>query len=228
MIYCNLKDILKEKNISATKLAEVTGVSRTAINQLANNNNSGIQFDTIEKVCFALKINISELLLYAPFIFKYEVLELNEPNNKESLGKGIITITESAIPNTKYDRTHLPRPIIYDRTIETNILTGRYSDESIAKWGIPEYYGVISIKNGLDDYLFFQELLTESPEKISSIIQNEILETTIKAYKEKFNRNDIDFSMGDEFSPLFSQKVTPKTLISSIQRYLEIKDYWNK
>ena len=67
MIISNLKTILANKNISATGLAKMSGVSRTAINQLVNNISGGIQFETVNKICSVLNIGLEDLISFAPF-----------------------------------------------------------------------------------------------------------------------------------------------------------------
>lgn len=67
MIINNLKALILEKKTNISRLSEITGISRTAITALANGNANGIQYDTLDKLCYALKVKPSQILVYIPF-----------------------------------------------------------------------------------------------------------------------------------------------------------------
>lgn len=78
MITNNLKAILSKKNISATRLAELTKINRNTINQIIHEKNKSIAMEHIDKICNILDINLNELFLYAPikwFLFVEEITE---------------------------------------------------------------------------------------------------------------------------------------------------------
>ena len=59
-MYLRIKDILKEKNITAKELAERVGISRENITNIINEK-SKPAFDTLVKISEAIGIPISEL-----------------------------------------------------------------------------------------------------------------------------------------------------------------------
>lgn len=61
MIKFKLKEIMEIKGMKISELNEITGISRNSLSLLINGKSQGIQFDTLEKIANALKINVSEL-----------------------------------------------------------------------------------------------------------------------------------------------------------------------
>lgn len=53
MIKCNLAVLLAERGLKLTTVSNDTGISRTTLTALANNKNSGIQFDTLNTLCIS-------------------------------------------------------------------------------------------------------------------------------------------------------------------------------
>lgn len=74
-----IKIIRKEKNISLYKLSQNTGISRTYLRKLENNNECNPTFFIISKIAEALDTDIKSLF--------YEEIELN--NLKEELYRRI-------------------------------------------------------------------------------------------------------------------------------------------
>ena len=66
MLRCNLAIILAEKNLRITKVSNDTGISRTTLTALCNNNSQGIQFDTLNKLCNYLEVKPNELIQHIP------------------------------------------------------------------------------------------------------------------------------------------------------------------
>ncbi len=66
MIKIHLSRILGERRITQKKLFEMTGISQNSISKIYNEKVKGIDFDTIEKICTALDIEIKDLLEIVP------------------------------------------------------------------------------------------------------------------------------------------------------------------
>lgn len=66
MIKCNLATLLAERGLKITKVAKDTGISRTTLTALAGNTGQGIQFDTIDKLCQYLKIEVNSFFVFHP------------------------------------------------------------------------------------------------------------------------------------------------------------------
>ena len=57
VVLCNIK------KISQTELHELTGISRSSLSTIMKGNSTMIQFDTIEKIAEALRVNPNELFI---------------------------------------------------------------------------------------------------------------------------------------------------------------------
>lgn len=67
MIRINLSVVMAKKRIySLAPISEATGISRTTLTALYYEKSKGVQFDTIEKVCKYLDIEIGELIEIMP------------------------------------------------------------------------------------------------------------------------------------------------------------------
>lgn len=67
MIRINLSVVMAKKRMySLATISEATGISRTTLTALYYEKSKGVQFDTIEKVCKYLDIEIGELIEIMP------------------------------------------------------------------------------------------------------------------------------------------------------------------
>jgi putative transcriptional regulator len=62
MIKVHLSRIMGEQRLKISDLAKMTGLHRNGLTKLYNEETDGIKFDTLEKICRALKCDISDLL----------------------------------------------------------------------------------------------------------------------------------------------------------------------
>lgn len=80
MIRCNLALLLAERNLSLTKVAHQTGISRTTLTALEQNKSKGIQFPTINTLCTYLKVAPNDLLSFIPVEVNIQFVKLNLQN----------------------------------------------------------------------------------------------------------------------------------------------------
>lgn len=116
MIRSNLAVILAENNLKITKVAHDTGISRTTLTALSQNNCKGIQFDTLNTLCMYLNISVSELILFTPINIDKATYYCEEVNDSNCSSTGllyfdIITNNSKKIPcsfkvNMKYNLQH--------------------------------------------------------------------------------------------------------------------------
>ena len=59
MIYSKLSELMKREELTITKLANDTNISRTTLTSLFHNTGNGIQFDTINILCDYFGVEIS-------------------------------------------------------------------------------------------------------------------------------------------------------------------------
>lgn len=66
MIKIKLGAVLADRLITASKVADDTGISRTTLTALKRRNSKGIQFETLNTLCGYLNCEIGENLEYIP------------------------------------------------------------------------------------------------------------------------------------------------------------------
>lgn len=66
LIKVHLSKIMGEQKIKISDLARMTGLHRNGITKLYNEETDGIKFETLEKICVALKCEITDLLEIIP------------------------------------------------------------------------------------------------------------------------------------------------------------------
>ena len=60
----NIKDIMKKKNITRNKLANLTGATYNVINRYYNNDISRLDLDVLARICYVLDCNVSDIINY--------------------------------------------------------------------------------------------------------------------------------------------------------------------
>ena len=63
MIISNLSEILGKKRIKIAQVIKDTGISRPTLTSLYYNNGSGINFDTLSKLCKYLDVKPNDISL---------------------------------------------------------------------------------------------------------------------------------------------------------------------
>lgn len=79
MIKNNLAVILAERGLKMIDVINGTGINKNTISSLVNNRASGIQYDTLDKLCDYLNITPGELL--TRHIFEIDILTVDESEN---------------------------------------------------------------------------------------------------------------------------------------------------
>lgn len=62
MIKFNIDEILQEQGKTVYWLSKQTGISQNSLGKIVKNETTGINFDTLEKICLALDVDISDVL----------------------------------------------------------------------------------------------------------------------------------------------------------------------
>ena len=60
----NIKSIMKKKNITRNKLANLTGATYNVINRYYNSNISRLDLDVLARICYVLDCNVEEIITY--------------------------------------------------------------------------------------------------------------------------------------------------------------------
>ena len=73
MIYSNLAVLLAERKLKVADLVRSTGINKSTLHKLYNDESVRIDFETINKICEVLEIEVGDLLKYK----KNEITENN-------------------------------------------------------------------------------------------------------------------------------------------------------
>lgn len=64
MIICNFAVLLAEKKLKVADAIRATGISKSTLHKLYNDQTTRIDFDTIDKLCKFLECEVGDLLIY--------------------------------------------------------------------------------------------------------------------------------------------------------------------
>ncbi|EAF6966384.1 XRE family transcriptional regulator, partial [Listeria monocytogenes] len=73
MIHNNLSVLLAERNIKITRVAKDTGISRSTITAIAQNDSKMIQMETIDTLCRYLNISPQDFFEFVPINIEINV-----------------------------------------------------------------------------------------------------------------------------------------------------------
>ncbi|QUG41303.1 helix-turn-helix domain-containing protein [Psychrobacillus sp. INOP01] len=62
MIRIKLKETMKSKKFNIGTLAEKAGMHRNGISKILNGKNSGIEYETLNKLCIALNCEVQDII----------------------------------------------------------------------------------------------------------------------------------------------------------------------
>ncbi|GGR12340.1 transcriptional regulator [Agromyces mediolanus] len=65
-MHCRLDELLEERGLTLTRLAEIVGVTVVNLSVLKNDRARAIRFSTLQAICQALDCEIGELLVLRP------------------------------------------------------------------------------------------------------------------------------------------------------------------
>lgn len=96
IIKINLKNILKDRKITAAKMSNDTGISPNALGKIINEDSSSIHFETISTILDYLEIPLGDLISYPPTAPKDLKIELT---NLEIFSDGRVPSNLTSIDN---------------------------------------------------------------------------------------------------------------------------------
>lgn len=192
MIVSNLKNILKDKNISATTLSKLSDVSRTAINQLVNNASGGIQFDTIDKICFTLGVKIDDLLLYSPFDIDINVKDVSVNGDEISVDAILVLKEPLEVPNDK-------DTYIYNTSVNKDIPL------TLKQYNVYDATNLVVEIRDKNDLLYYQTLISDLSYKMAMYIRSKISDDIEQVMRSKLERN-ITVLPSLDFAPILDNK----------------------
>ena len=73
MIVSNLPVLLAERRMKVADMIRMIGISKSTMHKIYNEQTSRIDFETMDKICEALDVDVGDLFTYVP----------NEPREEE-------------------------------------------------------------------------------------------------------------------------------------------------
>jgi putative transcriptional regulator len=67
-VHCRLDDLLAERGMTLTRLAELVGVTVVNLSVLKNDRAKAIRFSTLTAICDVLGCEVGELLVVTPVV----------------------------------------------------------------------------------------------------------------------------------------------------------------
>ena len=64
MIISNLGVLLAERKLKVADLVRSTGINKSTLHKLYNDESVRIDFETIDKICIALDVGVGDLLIF--------------------------------------------------------------------------------------------------------------------------------------------------------------------
>ncbi len=66
MIKSNLPVLLAERRLRVADLVRMTGISKSTLHRIFNDETTRIEFDTLDKICDVLEVTPNDILVYTP------------------------------------------------------------------------------------------------------------------------------------------------------------------
>ena len=183
MIKTNFAVLIAERGLKIADVYESTGISKTTLMALAENTGKGVQFDTVDKLCNFLDIELKDFFVYVPYIWDMKFKQNIEEKYSDYI---IIRLKSNRSEKDYFLTTNFFHPQNYDFPLD---------DDSFSLW--------ISIDlESSDAYSrddFFQ-FLSDLPISMKTTFFNQILETlklnvliennVVTSYREVFDDSD--------------------------------------
>ncbi|WP_289088954.1 helix-turn-helix transcriptional regulator [uncultured Veillonella sp.] len=199
MIICNLEKILEERNTSINALSLLSDISRATLTGLAKGYAKGVHMETLNRLCFILDIQLSDLLSYASFDFSIKNITIdddaireldNTPSRSCLLGNATLHFQ---IPNEEV-------PIKEDISISLGFLYSNFNERESLSLNWPNsrdaitYQKIISIADdNIREHILLQ-VINEISNYLSKNYQIETTQMTVSA-------SDLDRLFPTDMSP---------------------------
>lgn len=128
MIFCNLKMLLSARNLRISRVANDTGISRTTLTSLSQNDLKGVQLTTLDTLCQYLEIDPKQFFEYHPFTFYYNV-DVDWANNKSANEDSWTFSYDASVFLNVFEKGVKTAVIEFAGTLETTPSLGYHPDD---------------------------------------------------------------------------------------------------
>lgn len=190
MIQSRLSVLMAERGLKISDLHEETGISKTTLMAIAENNGKGVQFDTVDKLCNFLGVTPCEFFEYSPYLITYKMIDSDL--NKDILKAFEITIEKQNYEKTFYIDIYLYSGNSYDIPVKTGsfdwyisvplISSDHYTDD--------EFYDFIDNLSISFRTEFINKIITGVRNQLVGILVTNAHIQTITREQVNLNKND--------------------------------------
>ena len=122
MIKTNFAVLIAERGLKIADVYESTGISKTTLMALAENTGKGVQFDTVDKLCNFLDIELKDFFVYVPYIWDMKFKQNTESEDSDYI---IIKLKTNKSEKDYFLSTYFLYPQNYDFPLD---------DDSFSLW----------------------------------------------------------------------------------------------
>ncbi|EAC4840301.1 helix-turn-helix transcriptional regulator [Listeria monocytogenes] len=178
MILNNLAVLLAERNMKISELSTETGLSRSTLTTLSNNDSSGIQSETLDKICVALEVSPGDFFSFYPATFGIDIeeFEYDDENDDEPIYLANLRIWLDKNWMVEYSRIDCSVNLQYtsDATFHANFYEISEQENSA------EYDNFNKIEMPDRHFIEFSNLINTLPTVFKYSILNDIYQTIAK------------------------------------------------
>lgn len=174
MIRYNLNKLLGERNLKISKVFVDTGISRSTLTKIVNNQSSMVQTETIDKLCQYLKIDVSDFFEYIPIEIDVNAF-FNEYSSFGVLGMDLIIKIKDTLHNQGKEFVY---SINENENTEDNIFQDLKSDGKITtlKLKFPISFKDYALNITQGNYGFNRDIYIKIENEIRNTIRKAIIE----------------------------------------------------
>lgn len=221
MIKTNFSVLMAERGLKIADVYEDTGISKTTLMALSENTGKGVQFDTVDKLCIYLGIDISEFFLFIPYTWELEVLE----NYKYRYDDEFLYAIGVNLKNNSSQKTYI---LLIDFNLKT-IDRFPVQDKDVKIWASISLDPSEAYAEE-DFYIFIDSLQISFKNKFIQDLNNKVIEL-IEKNNGKINGHDLDneeevcIEKGDKIFISFNDDGYRKKGIPNSARFSRIVKY---
>lgn len=177
IIKVNLKELLKERNMTLSDLSKITGITMKTLSAFQNQKVESVQFNTIEKVTYALDIAVEDLITKVTTTYEISLSFEDIYNTNEERGTFIIKLYGDDLVRTMPVNFEISKSQFNDRKRIEFHIEAIDREWPINIFSLPElpYKYFIRNNNLINDnsylelvsYLLIQEYIYMNPESFN-------------------------------------------------------------
>ncbi|EAE6420109.1 hypothetical protein DNH64_14380 [Listeria monocytogenes] len=168
--------LLAERGLKIADVHSITGISRSTLTTLSNNESSGVQFDTLNKICTVLDVSPSDFFDYYPG----EISTIISRTDLYIDGD----VEENKLTRIDFDiQTRVKRKVLSENFHGTIYGTYRAAQENNHSPEFSLYFNLTPLETETTAFLPISELYAELPVSFRRTLLMEIYEKVAEVLK---------------------------------------------